>query len=85
MDNSLIVNLNGTDIKIFVMDIIEKPEENKKYIIYSIEGNDDNIYASILDEKEDGYTLKYIEDKEEVDKLQKYIESLPDVEESEAL
>ncbi len=65
-DNKLNVKLNGKDITIDVIDIITSEEYNKEYIFYTIDNlPEDQIFASVLNEKEDSFSLDTIEDEEE--------------------
>ncbi len=66
-DTKLTVSLNGKDVTIDVLDIIESSEFNKEYIVYTIDGLDQsNIFASILNEQETTYSLDTIESEEEL-------------------
>lgn len=75
-ENKLTVNLNGNNIIIEVIDILENNVNGKNYIIYNIEGNDDMFYASILEEDENSYTLKEIKNVEEGKMIESYLENL---------
>ena len=75
-ENKLTVNLNGNNIIIEVIDILENNVNGKNYIIYNIEGNDDMFYASILEEDENSYTLKEIKNVEEGKMIENYLENL---------
>jgi len=58
-------------------------ENGKKYIIYTVDGADDNVYTSILEEDETTFSLKSIDDEQEAKELEEYLEALSydDVEE----
>lgn len=73
-NNKLIVNdVNGNSVEINVYDIIENKDINKKYIIYDTkESEEDSMFISILDEKEDYFTLKKIEDENELKEVEEY-------------
>lgn len=75
-ENILTVKLDNRNIDIEVIDIIENNENNKKYIIYTIIGNDEDVYMSILEEYEDSFLLKTIEDANEAKMLEDYLEEL---------
>lgn len=63
-DNKLKVkNLDGNEITIDVIDIIEDRETGKQYICYTIESLDD-VYVSILEEKENTFSLGEITEEE---------------------
>jgi len=74
-ETTLTVKLNGQDVTIEVLDIIEDNENNKEYIIYNPEGTED-VYMSILEEDETTYTLKTIENEEEAKRLESYLASI---------
>ena len=73
-ENKLTVNLNGKNVDIEVIDIIDDLVEDKEYIVYCADGYDDEFLVSILEEDEKTYTLKGIEDDEELKKVEDYIE-----------
>lgn len=77
-DNKLTVTMeNGNAVEIEVIDIIESPEFNKQFIVYTFPSiNDENFYASILDETDTTFSLNAIETKEELDFVEKKIEEL---------
>ena len=63
-DNRLNVkNLDGNDITINVIDIIENKETGKKFICYNIE-NLDEVFVSSLEESEDSFQLGKVSDEE---------------------
>ena len=78
MENNIlrVKTSDNNDLEISVIDIIENKEANKNYIIYTINGSKDDVFMSILDEKEDSYTLKTIEDSEEIKMIENYYENL---------
>lgn len=64
MDNRLTVrNLDGNEITINVVDIIEDREENKNYICYTIADLED-IFISLLGYKDDRYTIDTVTEEE---------------------
>ena len=66
-DNTLVVKIeNGNEITIQVLDIVEENPFNKTFIIYNVPG-DDSVFASILNEGENDYSLDTIEDEMELD------------------
>lgn len=65
MDDQLIVkNSEGKDEVINVIDIILDNETGKRYIFYTMNETDD-IYASILVEKENNFIIEAISNDEE--------------------
>lgn len=82
MDNYInVIMEDGTKYKIEVIDIFNLDEyEEKEYIIYSLgeEVNDDQekIYVSIIENKDDTYNLIKIEDEKEWEKVQEKIANL---------
>jgi len=74
MDNILKVMMsNGSELEINVIDIIEGNYNNinKKYIVYSVSGNED-IFISILNETDSSFSLDNIDDDNEY----RYVENL---------
>ena len=64
MDNTLVVkNLDGKEITINVIDIIEDTEKNKQFICYTI-GDMEEIFISNLVETEDSASLDIVTDEE---------------------
>lgn len=64
MKNSLVVtNLEGKEVTINVIDIIENSENGKEYICYTIE-NLEQIFISTLEETESGYNLGMVTEEE---------------------
>jgi hypothetical protein len=77
VDNKLIVKReDGNDLSITVLDIFDSEDEQKQFIIYSVEDNEDNIFASILVEDENSYELKTIENEEDAKLVNKRIEEI---------
>lgn len=67
-DNTLEVTIeDGTKVKVNVLDIVDSIEYNKTFIIYTVNDNEENIFASILNEKEDSYSLDTITDSNELE------------------
>lgn len=88
MDNRLSVNtVNGEKIDIIVLDIVEGLYNNiaKKYIVYCLENNSDDIMISILNETDDSFSLDTINDNEEFQYIQNLLLEMSkgDVDESE--
>ena len=62
---------NIKDVNILVLDIFESRNKDKNYILYTIDLDDENIYASIINKKKDGsIILNPVTSEEEI----KYIE-----------
>jgi len=71
-ENKLVVkNMDGNEITINVIDILENTDNNKQFICYTIEGIDGETFISTLDEKEDSYSLGDVteEEKNEIEEL----------------
>ena len=83
-DNTLTLkNEMGIDVTINVFDIVDSDEFDKTFIIYTLDGDKNVLYASILNEEELTYSLDTIIDEKEVsfvDDLIKYFTS-DDIEE----
>ena len=84
-DNTLTLkNDMGIDVTINVFDIVDSEEFDKTFIIYTLDGDKNVLYASILNENELTYSLDTIIDDNEVNfvnDLIKYFTS-DDIEES---
>lgn len=88
MDNKLSVNtVNGGKIDIIVLDIVEGLYNNiaKKYIVYCLDNNSDDIMISILNETNDSFSLDTIDDNDEFQYIQNLLLEMSkgDVDESE--
>ena len=67
-DNILKVSVeDGSIVDVNVLDIIDSARFNKTFIIYTVNGDKSNILASILNEKEESYSLDTIRNQEEID------------------
>ena len=74
MKNILKINLeDGSVATIDVLDIIDSKVYNKTFIIYTFEDEGKTIFASILNEDEDSYSLDTITEKEEIDFINREI------------
>ena len=58
-------NLDGDEIEIDVIDIIENQDDNKQYICYTTDDSED-VYVSILEETDDSFTLSEITEEERI-------------------
>ena len=75
-DNRLsLYDENGVLVNINVLDILDENEFGVEFIIYTLEGDDETIYASILNEKEDSYSLDTIYDENQMQYINNYIEN----------
>ena len=89
MDNSLemenILNVedeNGNVIGVEVLDIFTLPEyPEKQYIMYSkgevVDEENEKVYVSIIDDSGESAELLNIEDENEWNKVQEYINKVP--------
>lgn len=89
MDNSLemenILNVedeNGNIIGVEVLDIFTLPEyPEKQYIMYSkgevVDEENEKVYVSIIDDSGESAELLNIEDENEWNKVQEYINKVP--------
>ena len=74
-DNTLEVKVeNGETITIQVLDIIDENPFHKSFIIYSVPNND-SIFASILNEGENDYTIDTIENQNELEYINGVIDA----------
>ena len=66
-DNKLKVTIeDGSEVTVNVLDIIDSLEFNKTFIIYTVNDNNENIFASILNETETTFSLDTITNKNEI-------------------
>ena len=65
---------DGSTISVRVLDIIDSAKFNKSFIIYTVNGDDSNIFASILNESESSYSLDLISDEEEINYINQEID-----------
>lgn len=67
-DNILKVTAeDGSVVNVNVLDIIDSARFNKTFVIYTVNDDKSNVFASILNEKEDSFSLDTIKEKEELD------------------
>ena len=62
-DTLVVKGLDGNDITLFVIDIIEDTMTNKQYMYYTIDGNDD-VFVSGLVENNGTYSLEKVSEEE---------------------
>lgn len=68
VSNKLEVTIeDGTTVTVNVLDFVDSLEFGKTYIIYTVNDQLDTIFASILNETEDSYSLDTITDQKELD------------------
>ncbi len=78
-DNKLKVTIeDGSEVTVNVLDIIDSLEFNKTFIIYTVNDNNENIFASILNETETTFSLDTITNKNEIDYINKEIDRVVD-------
>ena len=74
-NNKLEVTIeDGTTVTVNVLDIVDSLEFNKTYVIYTVNEEETTIFASILNEDEDSYTLETITNQREIDFIDKEID-----------
>ena len=74
-DNILKVTVeDGSIVDVKVLDIIDSARFNKTFIIYTINGDESNVFASILIEKEESYSLDTIKEQDEIDYINEEID-----------
>lgn len=82
-DNKLKVTIeDGSEVTVNVLDIIDSIEFNKTFIIYTVNDNEESIFASILNETETTFSLDTITNNNEIDYINKEIDRV--IEESKA-
>ena len=68
ISNKLEVTIeDGTTVTVNVLDFVDSLEFGKTYIIYTVNDQSDTVFASILNETEDSYSLDTITDRKELD------------------
>ncbi len=68
VNNKLEVTIeDGTTVTVNVLDFVDSLEFGKTFIIYTVNNESDTIFASILNETEDSYSLDTITDQKELD------------------
>lgn len=67
---------DGSVVEIEVLDIVDSNVFNKSFVIYTVGGNKENIFASILNEGENDYSLDTIEDAQEIDFINSEIDRI---------
>ena len=72
------VDENGNSIKFELFDIIVFEDQEYALLTNPEVGDDENIVVMKLLNDGDGYTLETIEDDDEFDRVQEYIESIED-------
>lgn len=65
---------DGTEVVVNVLDIVDSLEFNKTYVIYTVNDQDDTIFASILNETETTYSLDTITAQNELDYINNEID-----------
>ena len=76
-NNKLVVKAeNGQDVTINVLDIIDSEEFQKSFIIYNIDGHGEAVFASILNEQEDSFSLDTITDQKEIEFINSEIDKV---------
>lgn len=67
-DNKLTLKTeDGSEISISVIDIVDSDEFDKTFIIYTLQDNNTNVFASILKETDLTYSLDTITNNNEID------------------
>lgn len=82
-DTKLSATLNGNNVDINVLEIIDDTETGKQYVVYNADGYDDDFFISILEENEDNVILKEITDDNEFKMVEDYLAALMEKEAKE--
>lgn len=76
-NNKLKVTIeDGSEVTVNVLDIIDSLGFNKTFMIYTVNDNDENIFASILNEKEETFSLDTITDNKEIEYINSEIDRI---------
>ncbi len=62
---------NGTNIILEILDMADDISNNKTYILYKLINNED-IFISRLNEKENSFSIETIDDKDEFDAIEQF-------------
>lgn len=62
---------NGTNIILEILDMADDKATNKTYILYKLINNED-IFISRLNEKENSFSIETIDDKDEFDAIEQF-------------
>lgn len=74
-NNKLKVTIeDGSEVTVNVLDIIDSIEFKKTFIIYTVNDNEESIFASILNEKEETFSLDTITDNKEIEYINSEID-----------
>lgn len=71
----IVTSENGEKVKLNVIDIIYIEELKKEYIVYTV-GENDSVFASILNESEDSFEISTIKNNDEWEIVQGIIDEL---------
>lgn len=68
----------GKDVEIKVITVLQKPHDEKKFLLYTFDSEAENvdIYASVIKEDNGAYVLDSITDKDDWEIIQKAISEL---------
>ncbi len=66
----------GESVEIKVYDILDENLYNKTFIIYALSGNENTIFASILNEGENSFSLESITSSDELQYVNSEIETI---------
>ncbi|MEE0699441.1 MAG: DUF1292 domain-containing protein [Bacilli bacterium] len=69
---------DGKDVEIKVITVLQKPNEDKKFLLYTFDAEKENvdIYASVINDDNGAYVLDSITDKDDWELIQKAIAEL---------
>ncbi len=67
---------NIKDVVIDVLDVFSSSDKSKNYILYLIDLDDENVYASVIEQKKDTIVLNPVTLEEEIKFIEKRIEKL---------
>ncbi len=65
---------NNVKATVNVLDIIESKVYGKTFIIYTVNNDNETVFASILNESENSYTFEEIKNKDEIDYINSEID-----------
>lgn len=82
MENKLTIKIeDGSSVTINVLDIIDSYTYNKTFMIYTLDGENKTVFASVLNESDVTYSLDTITDEEELNYINSEITRFANAEE----
>lgn len=80
LETMKVTSADGKEVNIKVITILQNPNNDKKFLLYTLDDSSENIdiYASLIKEKDNSYVLESITEEEDWTLIQKTIQELSD-------